>query len=139
MPYQYGEAFQRAGIPNMGRQGAPWCEKNADEELVLMARQNYFHKHPEGYFYALPRYEHMPRRASSASKSLRMIDEYFSSGKTIRLLVAVFATDGGPLPNGSFEPARFSHATGEAYKAEMWHFELETAHLICNRLIKYAY
>lgn len=139
MPYLYGEAFQRVGIKSMGRQGAPWCALNAEGELVLMAHQNYFHNGPEGYYYELPRYDPMPQRVGSAARSLQMIDDYFLPGRAIHLLVALFDSDGGLRPDGSFEAAHFAQATGVAYRAKMSHFDLATAQLVCNNLVRYQY
>ena len=138
-PCQYGEAFERVGAPGMGRQGAPWCAKGNDGVLVLMAHQNYFHRGPGGYYYELPRIPDMPRRTGSAAQSLKMLNEYFQPGRSIHLLIAVFRDDGGVQQNGTFRAAEFGEATGDAYRAEMRLFDLSTAHLLCDKLVKYAY
>ena len=138
--YQYGEIFNLLGVPGMGHQGATWCAPGPDGVLILMSHQNYFGRNENGIGlkYELPHEDPMPPRAPPAAKSLRMIEEYFQPDKPILLPVAVFVTDGGLRPDGTFEASVFRHATGDVYRAKMVEFHPETAHLLCDVLEKYS-
>src|SRR2546423_3595218 len=127
MPYQYGEIFAKLGIAGMGHQGATWCAKDPDGVLVLMAHQAYVKKRDDKWLYEMPDQGLPPSpRGPSARNSIAMIQGYFEPGKKIFLPVAVFVTDGGPRPDGTWEQSVFRHATGDVYEATMQAFEPAT-------------
>jgi len=132
MSYLYGEIFDRLGIKGMGHQGATWCELNSDGTLVLMAHQNYVHKKRGLWQYEMPHKGPMPPRGPSATKSLAMIGSYFAIDRKIILPVAVFVTDGGLRPDGTWEPSVFHHATGDVYEARMQEFDATNGYLLCD-------
>ena len=131
MTYKYGEIFQRLGIPGMGHLGATWCELDPQGVLVLMAHQNYVHKRNGPWVYEMPHEGKLPKRSSSATRSLKMIENYFDQEKAIILPVAEFATDGGLREDGTWEPSSFKHATGDVYRARMQVFDPTTGYLLC--------
>ena len=137
MPYNYGEIFQRLGIPGMGHQGTTWCEIAPDNVLVLMAHQNYVHKRRGHWQYEMPDEGVHPALSPSAKRSLDMIQAYFSSGRPIRLPVAEFVTDGGPRENGTWEASEFREATGAVYEATMVQFVRTTGYLLCDITSKF--
>lgn len=132
MKYQYGEVFERLGIPGMGRQGATWCALNSEGILVLMAHQNYFHRRTNKWQYEMPRDEPATPRGPSAKRSLDMIDSYFAVGRKIILPVAVFVTDGALRADGTWGPSVFDYATGDYYEGAMTEFERDTGYLLCS-------
>src|SRR5687767_2767588 len=81
MKYQYGEMFERLGIPGMGHQGATWCALNPGGILVLMAHQNYFRRAGSKYQYEHPKCEPATLRGPSAKRSLDMMGSYFAEGR----------------------------------------------------------
>jgi hypothetical protein len=132
MVYKYGEIFAKLGILDMGHQGATWCSLNPDGVMVLMAHQNYFHKRRGMWQYETPDEGVQPSRGPSATRSLKMLDEYFSADREILLPVAEFITDGGIAADGTWRPSEFNHATGAVYEARMKAFELRTGYLLCD-------
>ncbi len=80
----------------------------------------------------------MPPRGPSATRSLEMIRSYFGKDKQIVLPIAVFATDGGLRPDGTWEPSEFKHATGDVYDARMQEFDPVSAYLLCDIDRKYS-
>jgi hypothetical protein len=132
MKYQYGEMFERLGIPGMGRQGATWCAFNSEGTLVLMAHQNYFHKKSGKWQYEMPGDEPMPPRGPSARKSLEMIAEYFEMDRKIILPIAVFVNDGGLGDDGTWQSSVFDYATGDYYVGRMRKFDSATGYLLCD-------
>ena len=139
MTYNYGEAFQRLGIPGMGHQGATWCAINPDGVLVLMAHQNYVRFKDGPRRYEMPTEEPMPPRGPSATKSLAIITSYFAPNKSIILPIAVFETDGGRQSDGTWQSSIFTHATGDAYRARMQSFNPTNGHLLCLLDEKFSY
>jgi hypothetical protein len=132
MKYQYGEMFERLGIPGMGHQGAAWCALNPEGILVLMAHQTYFRRVEGKYLYEHPKCEPATLRGPSAKRSLDMLSSYFQVGRKIVLPVAVFATDGASRADGTWEQSKFAHATGDFYEGRMKQFERESAYLLCD-------
>jgi hypothetical protein len=130
--YQYGELFERLGIPDMGRQGATWCALNPEGTLVLMAHQNYFHRKTGKWQYEMPPDEPATPRGPSAKRSLDMIGAYFAENRKIILPVAVFVTDGALRADGTWGPSEFHYATGDYYEARMKKFERDTGYLLCD-------
>jgi hypothetical protein len=131
--HQYGQIFERFGIPGMGHQGTTWCSVNPEEVLVLMAHQNYFHKRTGKWQYEMPPDEPATLRGPSAKRSLDMIAAYFESGKRkIILPVAVFVTDGELRADGTWGPSVFDHATGDFYEGSITAFERHTGYLLCE-------
>jgi hypothetical protein len=128
----YGEAFDRVGVKDMGRQGSGWCGFDPHGTLVLMAHQNYFKRTKDAWLYEVPDEGPMPHRASSAARSLDMIDGYFAPRREIVLLVGAFRSDGGMRADGTIEPSDFQEATGDAYRASMVLFDRSSGHLICE-------
>lgn len=131
MAYKYGEIFEKLGIPGMGHLGATWCELNPGGVLVLMAHQNYIQKRNGQWVYEIPREGKLPKRSSSATKSLKMITEYFEAERQIFLPVAEFSKDGGLRPDGTWEPSNFKNATGDVYRGRMLNFDPSTGYLLC--------
>ena len=138
MPYQYGEIFERLGIPGMGRIGATWCALNSKGVLVLMAHQNYVHKRRGIWKYEMRREGPMLPRGPSATRSLNMIGSYFAKNKQIILPIAVFVTDGGPRSDGTWEPSEFKYATGDVYDARMQEFDPVRCYLLCDIERRYS-
>ena len=134
---QYGEAFARMGIPNMGRQGSGWCSHAPDGTLVLMAHLNYFHKDQDGWYYQVPDQRAPPSISAPAARSLGMLGSYFCRGRRIVLLVGEFITDGGWQSDGTWRPSKFKIATGWAYEATMNSFDESTGNLRCNNCVKF--
>ena len=131
--YQYGEIFDRLGIPGMGHLGANWCALNPEGVLVLMAHQNYFHRRTGKWQYEMPPDEPATPRGPSAKRSLDMIGAYLADGqKKIILPVAVFVTDGEQRADGTWSPSVFNHATGDFYEGSMTTFERGTGYLLCE-------
>lgn len=138
MPYQYGEMFERLGVPGMGRQGTGWCGINGDGVLVLMAHQNFFHPKPGGgWYYDAPGDPRLPTVSASAARSLRMIAAYFKPGREILLPVGEFTSDGGTSASGKLEPAAFRQATGSVYRATLRDFESDTGRIVCDVVAKF--
>jgi hypothetical protein len=105
MTLQYGEAFLRMGVPNMGRIGAPWCGLAPDGVMVFMAHQNYFRREDGVYFYVDETVSALPP-ASSALETDRRMSRYYNAGnRAIRLVVGRFVTDGDPLRSSVFHSA----------------------------------
>ena len=114
MPLQYGEAFDRMGVPRMGRIGAPWCGLAPDGVMVFMAHQNFFRKEEGTYFYVDETASALAP-APSAIETDRRMRQYFEAGKReIRLIIGTFHEDGDKL-----NAARFHHAAGTYYLAEL--------------------
>jgi hypothetical protein len=114
MPLQYGEAFGRMGVPNMGRIGAPWCGLAPDGVMVFMAHQRYFRKEKDTYFYVDDIPSALPP-ANSAVETDRRMRGYFDAGKReIRLIVGAFETDGDPV-----HASRFRNAPGHYFVAQL--------------------
>ena len=132
MKYQYGEMFKRLGVPNMGRQGATWCEMNPEGILVLMAHQNYFRLKDGKMHYEMPPDEPATPRGPSAKRSLDMIAAYFAEDRRIILPVGVFVTDGAQRADGTWDPSVFDHATGDYYEGRMKKFDRGTGYLLCD-------
>src|SRR5262249_17678843 len=128
MPYQFGEVFEKLGIPAMGHQGATWCEIDPQGVMVLMAHQNYFHKRRCSRQYAMPDEGTHHAVGSSATRSLQMIATYFSPTKRILLPVGEFTTDGGPRADGTWKPSKSKHSTGAVYEGRMVRFDLSTGY-----------
>ena len=61
-----------------------------------------------------------------------MIAEYFSPDRKIILPVAVFVTDGGLRPDGTWESSKFDYATGDCYEGRMQRFDQSTGYLLCE-------
>jgi len=105
MPLQYGEAFDRMGVPGMGRIGAPWCGMAPDGVMVFMAHQRYFRKEGMTYYYVDDIASALPL-APSALETDRRMNRYFAEGRrAIRLIVARFVTDGNPTASSVFDAA----------------------------------
>ena len=138
MPIQYGEIFERAGVPGMGRQGSGWCGLNPEKVLVLMGHQAFFQRDAQGWYYEVPNEGPQPKRAASAVSSLRMIESYFAPDKPIILLVGIFTNDGGIKADGTWESSKFKEATGDGYKAVMKAFDRVTGYLLCRECQKYT-
>jgi hypothetical protein len=92
-PYQYGEMFERLGVPGMGRQGSGWCGIGANGVLVLMSHQNFHHRKNDAWYYDAPGDERLPTISSSAARSIRMIAQYAERLTDIILPVGVFASE----------------------------------------------
>lgn len=132
MKYQYGEIFQRLGIPGMGHQGVTWCALNPAGTLVLMAHQNYFHRKTGKWQYEMPPDEPATARGPSARRSLDMIAAYFAEDRKIILPVAVFVTDGALRADGTWGPSEFDYATGDYYEGRMKLFRRDSGYLLCE-------
>jgi hypothetical protein len=132
MKYQYGEMFRRLRVPNMGRQGATWCETDPDGILVLMAHQNYFRRKQGKMVYEMPPDEPSSPRGPSARRSLDMIAAYFAEGRGIILPVGVFVTDGVQRDDGTWGASVFGYATGDYFMGRMRKFERSTGYLLCD-------
>jgi hypothetical protein len=78
-------------------------------------------------------------RPPSAIRSLAMLDDYFAPDKPIVLAIAKFTTDGSYRPDGTWEPSKFKHATGDAYEAQMKAFNLTDGYLLCHLERKFSY
>jgi hypothetical protein len=139
MTYNYGEAFNRLGIPGMGHQGATWCELNPDGVLVLMAHQKYVRFKDGPRRYETPSDGPQPPRSASAKRSLAMISAYFAPERAIVLPIAEFVTDGGIRSDGTWESSVFKHATGDAYNARMQSFDPVTGYLLCLLDERFSY
>lgn len=132
MPYQYGQMFERLGVPGMGRQGSGWCALDPDGVMVLMSHQAFYRKRDGTHYYDAPGDPRLPTIAASAARSIRMLAEYFQPGREILLPIGVFLFDGRIGPDGSHEPSRFSYATGDVYRAQMLEFDPQTGRLLCE-------
>jgi hypothetical protein len=130
--YNYGTIFEKLGVQGMGRQGSGWCEFDTNGLLVLMSHQVFYHKRDGKLFYDAPGDERLPAIANSATRSIRMLANYFKVGREILLPVGVFNFDGNITPDGTHEPSRFSHATGDVYRAKMLEFDPNTGRLLCE-------
>jgi hypothetical protein len=139
MHYQYGEAFERSGIPGMGRQGAPWCAHDPQGTLVLMAHQNYVQRRETGWQYEMPDRGQLPVRGPSANRSWDIISTYFALDKPIVLLIAVFTVDGRIREDGTWEQSEFKHAIGDAYRARMKACNPAHGYLLCQIESKFSY
>jgi hypothetical protein len=129
----YGEAFLRMGVKNMGRQGAPWCGLNADGVMVLMGHQNYFKKTGDGgWAYLDPGAPNEIAHSGSARTSLNMLSDYFVPGKKIFVIIGEFFSDGASDSNGVVEAARFKSAAGGYYEAEMRAFDRDNGVILCQ-------
>jgi len=116
----------------MGHQGASWCALGPDGVMILMSHQNFFYLREGQWMYEVPPEEQMPQRAPSAARSLQVLGDYFEPGKAIILPVAVFDTDGGLRPDGTFEASVFRYATGDVYRATMQAFNPANGHILCS-------
>jgi hypothetical protein len=130
--YQFGEIFSRLGIPNKGRQGETWCALDPEGIMVLVAHQVFFHRVDGRWIYETPNHGPMPVRGPSAMRSLRMLAEYFEPERPILLPVAVFDSDGGKRPDGTWAPSQFNHATGDVYRGRMKVFRQDSGYLLCE-------
>jgi hypothetical protein len=130
--YQYGTMFEKLGILGMGRQGSGWCELDPNGVLVLMSHQAFYRKRDGKWFYDAPGDTRLPAISSSAVRSIRMLATYFEPGRTILLPVGIFEFDGRIRPDGTHEPSRFLHATGDVFRAAMREFDPNTGHLLCE-------
>jgi hypothetical protein len=111
---QYGEAFERMGVPNMGRIGAPWCGLAPDGVMVFMAHQNHFRREGKTYYYVDDVASALPL-AQSAKETDKRMSQYFDEGKrAIRLVVGRFDDDGDETRASSF-----GGALGFYYDAEL--------------------
>ena len=136
--YQYGTMFERLGVAGMGRQGSGWCEFNPDGVLVLMSHQAFYRKRNGTWFYDAPGDDRLPTISATAARSIRMLADYFQPGREILLPVGIFEFDGRISRDGSHEPSRFSHATGDVYRALMREFDPATGHLLCEVVERYS-
>jgi len=139
MSYKFGKAFERAGIPGMGYQGASWCALNPDGVLTVMGHQNYVTKKDGQWIYEMPYIEKRPPLSPSAKRSFELIRDYFVPGKAVVILVAEFVTDGYVRPDGTWEQSVFKSATGSAYQGRLSEFDLEHVHLLCSLSRKFNY
>ena len=138
MTYNYGEMFERLGVKGMGHQGAAWCALDPRGVLVLMSHQN-FHKLRDGvWVYDAPGDPKLPKVSRSAARSIRLLAHYFAPGKEILLPVAVFETDGKVHADGTHEPAKFKHATGDVYRSRMVVFDPSTGHILCEATERFS-
>jgi hypothetical protein len=96
-----------------------------------MSHQVHFHKRDGKWFYDAPGDENLST-AISATRSIRMIAEYFQPGREILLPVGVFKVDGGTNAAGINEASKFSHATGDVYRAKMLEFDIASGRLLCE-------
>lgn len=120
----YGKAFLRMGVKNMGRQGAPWCGLDTDGTLVLMGHQNFFHpKEGGGYEYLDPGAPNEISHSASARNSLNKLAEYFEVGRRILIIIGEFHTDGSSDQKGVTAAAKFKDAPGGYYEAKMEEFD----------------
>lgn len=124
--------FEKLGVSGMGRQGSGWCEFNQDGILVLMSHQAFYKKKNNAWFYDAPGDDRLPTIASTAARSLQMIEKYFHPGRETLLPVGVFEFDGAIHPDGTHEPSRFKYATGIVYRAAMREFDPKTGRLLCE-------
>jgi hypothetical protein len=135
--YQFGQLFERMGIPGKGRQGETWCAIDPDGVMVLMAHQVFVKRRDNGWIYETPDNGPLPVRGPSAMRSLRMLAEYFAPNRAILLPVGIFYSDGGKRADGSWAPSEFNHATGDVYRGRMMQFDQETGYLLCELDGKY--
>ncbi len=137
--YQYGEIFEKLGVPGMGRQGVGWCALDTNGVMVLMTHQNFykFDKQTGGYYYDAVAVDGLANSSASAARSLKMLQEYFEPGKTILLPIGAFKDDGGLNPDGSIRSADFDYATGSVYRAKFREFKRENGHIICDVVEKF--
>lgn len=138
MPYQYGEMFDRLRVPGMGRRGAGWCGIDASGTLVIMSHQNFFRRENGALVYRHPGDPRAPHVSASASRSVRLIADYYELGKPVLLPVGVFSSDGGWHPDGTHIPSKFSYATGDVYRARFREFNADTMLFICDVLEKFT-
>lgn len=130
--YQYGEMFEKLGVPGMGRQGSGWCNLDPDGVLVLMSHQNFYRRIEGKWFYDAPGDDRLPTIAQSAERSIRLLADYFKPEREILLPVGVFKSDGVIHSDGTHEPSEFLHATGAVYRAKMREFDRNTGRLLCE-------
>lgn len=98
-----------------------------------MSHLNYFHMRPDKtWYYEVNAQIQTSTRASSAIRSLKMIQDYYAPGKRVLLPVAEFTKDGGIGANGSFESSEFKHATGAVYEAKFAEFKYDTGYILCD-------
>ncbi len=136
MQLQYGEAFNKAGVANMGRQGAPWCGLRSDGILVFMAHQSFFRRTEQGWVYEQPGAQRNELPPSVAA-SRRLLEQYFREGRQIVLLVGVFRDDAEPVDGQFVRQAEFAHATGDYYEAELLTQDAQTGAFTCRVLSKH--
>lgn len=136
--YQYGTMFEKLRVPGMGRQGSGWCEFDPDGVLVLMSHQAFYVRREGKIFYDAPGDDRLPTISAPASRSIRMIGDYFEPGREILLPIGIFESDGRINADGSHEPSKFLHATGDVYRALMREFDPETGHLVCEVVEKFS-
>jgi hypothetical protein len=111
---QYGEAFERLGVPDMDRIGAPGCGLAPDGVMVFMAHQDHFRKEEGRYYYVDDVASDFPLAPSAIETDRRMQAYFESGGRRIRLIVARFRSDGSPT-----EAPIFAGAVGIHFEAEL--------------------
>jgi hypothetical protein len=136
---QYGEVFEKLGVPGMGRLGAPWAAIDPAGVLVVMAHQNFFvlDKATRKYVYVHPAVPKLNEVGGSIAQSLKVVEAYYEPGKPILLPIAEFSFDGGLDATGKIKKANFLRGTGSAYRATMREFDPFTGRNVCDVVSKF--
>lgn len=129
----YGNAFRRMGVKNMGRLGAPWCGLNTAGNMVLMGHQNYFRRVDKGAWeYLDPGAPNEISHSSSARQSLNQLADYFQAGRQIFIIIGEFHTDGSSDHERVTSAAKFKDAPGGFFEAEMLEFDKNSGLIRCR-------
>lgn len=140
MTYRYGEAFERLGVPGMGRIGADWCAVDPRGVLVLMGHEKYVVRRGGAWVYETPVNGIAPPGSSGAASSSRaLLESYFAVDKPIILIVARFRVDGHFDSGGKWLTSEFKEATGDAYKGRMQQFSQVESYLLCRLDQKFSF
>jgi len=129
----YGDAFRRMGVKNMGRRGAPWCGLNTAGTMVLMGHQNYFRRvEKDALEYLDPGALDEISHSASARTSLNQLADYFEVGRKILIIIGEFYTDGSSDQEGVTAAAIFKDAPGGFFEAEMLEFDHNNGLIRCR-------
>lgn len=129
----YGDAFRRLGVKNMGRLGAPWCGINVAGIMVLMGHQNYFHRTEDGALeYRDPGAPNEISHSTSARNSLDQLAEYFKVGRPMLIIIGEFYSDGLADEKGVIAAAKFRDAPGGYFEALMVEFDHISGMIRCR-------